>query len=61
MEIVFNDGVLYFNSFFAVTIGILVLFVGRRLNAAFKPLQEFSIPEPVTGGILFLCLLPLSM
>jgi glutamate:Na+ symporter, ESS family len=59
MEIVFNDGVLYFNSFFAVTIGILVLFVGRRLNAAFKPLQEFSIPEPVTGGILFSLLIAL--
>ncbi|MGF1862765.1 sodium/glutamate symporter [Photobacterium profundum] len=56
---VFNDGVLYFNSFFAVTIGILVLFVGRRLNAAFKPLQEFSIPEPVTGGILFSLLIAL--
>ncbi|WP_425440589.1 sodium/glutamate symporter [Photobacterium indicum] len=59
MEIVFNNGVLYFNSFFAVTIGILVLFVGRRLNAAFKPLQEFSIPEPVTGGILFSLLIAL--
>ncbi|WP_442958464.1 sodium/glutamate symporter [Photobacterium frigidiphilum] len=59
MEIVFNDGVLYFNSFFAVTIGILVLFVGRRLNAAIKPLQEFSIPEPVTGGILFSLLIAL--
>ncbi|MGF1879159.1 sodium/glutamate symporter [Photobacterium frigidiphilum] len=56
---VFNNGVLYFNSFFAVTIGILVLFVGRRLNAAFKPLQEFSIPEPVTGGILFSLLIAL--
>ncbi|MEH6531885.1 MAG: sodium/glutamate symporter [Photobacterium frigidiphilum] len=56
---VFNDGVLYFNSFFAVTIGILVLFVGRRLNAAIKPLQEFSIPEPVTGGILFSLLIAL--
>lgn len=47
------NGVLKLSSFFAVTIGILVLFVGRRLNKMFAPLREFSIPEPVTGGILF--------
>lgn len=47
------NGILRFDSFFAVTIGILVLFVGRQLNNVFRPLKEFSIPEPVTGGILF--------
>ncbi|RWX54691.1 sodium/glutamate symporter [Photobacterium chitinilyticum] len=47
------NGILKLSSFFAVTIGILVLFVGRRLNKMFAPLREFSIPEPVTGGILF--------
>nr|WP_205744007.1 sodium/glutamate symporter [Grimontia sedimenti] len=41
------------SSFFAVTLGILVLFIGRRLNQAVPVLKEFSIPEPVTGGILF--------
>ena len=51
MELI--DGVLKLSSFFTVTIGILVLFIGRRLNAVIKPLREFSIPEPVTGGILF--------
>ncbi|MGF1757045.1 sodium/glutamate symporter [Photobacterium sagamiensis] len=53
MGLVLSEGVLHFNAFFAVTIGILVLFIGRRLNNLFAPLREFSIPEPVTGGILF--------
>ena len=53
------NGVLKLSSFFAVTIGILVLFVGRRLNKMFAPLREFSIPEPVTGGILFSILIAL--
>ena len=50
MELV--DGVLKFESFFAVTLGIVVLFVGKRLNSAVGFLREFSIPEPVTGGLL---------
>ena len=53
MGLIVNEGVLQFNGFFTVTIGILVLFVGRRINSLFAPLREFSIPEPVTGGILF--------
>ncbi len=48
-----QDGVLHVQSFLAVTLGIIVLFVGRRLNNAIGFLREFSIPEPVTGGILF--------
>ncbi len=48
-----QDGVLHIHSFLALTIGIIVLFVGKRLNDAFGPLREFSIPEPVTGGLLF--------
>ncbi len=51
MEI--QDGVLHISSFLAVTLGIIVLFVGKRLNNAVGFLREFSIPEPVTGGILF--------
>ncbi|WP_394129138.1 sodium/glutamate symporter [Shewanella maritima] len=51
MELV--DGVLQLNSFFTVTIGIIVLFIGRRLNQVIGFLKEFSIPEPVSGGILF--------
>jgi len=51
MELV--DGVLKISPFLAVTLGIVVLFVGKRLNGAVGFLREFSIPEPVTGGLLF--------
>ncbi len=51
MELI--EGVLRIESFLAVTIGILVLFVGKRLNDAIGFLRTFSIPEPVTGGLLF--------
>ncbi len=49
----FLDGALQLNSFFTVTIGIIVLFIGRRLNQVVGFLKEFSIPEPVSGGIVF--------
>ncbi|WP_295894381.1 sodium/glutamate symporter [uncultured Vibrio sp.] len=48
----FTDGVLHIESFFAVTLGIIVLFIGRRLTQSSYYLREFSIPEPVSGGIL---------
>ena len=48
----FDTGILHFGPFLSVTIGIVVLFVGKRLNDAFRLLREFSIPEPVTGGLL---------
>ncbi len=48
-----QDSILHVQSFLAVTIGILVLFVGKRLNERVGFLREFSIPEPVTGGLLF--------
>jgi ESS family glutamate:Na+ symporter len=48
-----QDGVLNIGAFLAVTLGIVVLFVGKRLNDAFRLLREYSIPEPVTGGLLF--------
>ena len=48
----FDSGILNFGPFISVTIGIVVLFVGKRLNDAFRLLREFSIPEPVTGGLL---------
>ena len=50
MEIV--DGVMQIKPFMAVTIGIVVLFVGKRVNDAVKALREYSIPEPVTGGLI---------
>jgi ESS family glutamate:Na+ symporter len=48
-----QDGVLRMGPFLAVTLGIIVLFVGKRLNEVIGFLREFSIPEPVTGGLLF--------
>jgi len=48
-----SDGILRFNSLMAVTIGIIVLFAGKRINEGVGFLREFSIPEPVTGGLLF--------
>jgi ESS family glutamate:Na+ symporter len=53
MELEIVDGLLRIGTFLAVTLGIVVLFVGKRLNNAFPLLREFSIPEPVTGGLLF--------
>ena len=53
MEMEIVDGVLRIDTFLAVTLGIVVLFVGKRLNNAIPVLREFSIPEPVTGGLLF--------
>jgi Na+/glutamate symporter len=48
-----KDGILQVDSFLTVTLGIIVLFVGKRLNDALGFLRAFSIPEPVTGGLLF--------
>ncbi|PMG44800.1 sodium/glutamate symporter [Vibrio lentus] len=48
----FENNILHLGAFFAVTMGIVVLFVGRRLNQVIGFLKEFSIPEPVSGGIL---------
>jgi ESS family glutamate:Na+ symporter len=51
MEI--ENGILHIEPFFAITTGIVVLFVGKRVNDAIPFLRNFSIPEPVTGGLLF--------
>ena len=48
----YEQGALQIGPFFAVTIGIVVLFVGKRINDAVGFLREFSIPAPVTGGLL---------
>ena len=52
-ELKFADGVLRVYTFLTVTLGIIVLFIGKRINNAVPLLREFSIPEPVTGGLLF--------
>ncbi|MGB5199424.1 MAG: sodium/glutamate symporter [Sedimenticolaceae bacterium] len=52
-EVELIENTLKIGGFLAVTLGIVVLFVGKRLNDAIGFLREFSIPEPVTGGLLF--------
>ncbi len=39
-------------SFVAYTAGIVVFFLGMRLNRRFEILRAYNIPEPVTGGLL---------
>jgi ESS family glutamate:Na+ symporter len=46
------DGQIQVQSFLTVTLGILVLFLGKALNRRFRLLREFTIPEPVSGGLL---------
>ena len=48
-----ENGILHVDTFLTVTLAIIVLFIGKRLNSAVSFLREFSIPEPVTGGLLF--------
>jgi len=36
-----------------------VLFTGKQVNDAIGFLREFSIPEPVTGGLIFSLLIAL--
>ena len=48
----FNNGILQFGAFMSVTLSIIVLFVGKRINDVVGFLREFSIPEPVTGGLI---------
>jgi ESS family glutamate:Na+ symporter len=55
----FKDGVLQLSAFMSITLGIVVLFVGKRINDAVRFLREFSIPEPVTGGLIFSVLIAL--
>jgi ESS family glutamate:Na+ symporter len=55
----FDNGILHISAFLSVTMGIIVLFVGKRVNGLVRFLQEFSIPEPVTGGLIFSVLITL--
>jgi ESS family glutamate:Na+ symporter len=55
----FDNGILHISPFLSVTLGIVVLFVGKRVNNIVRFLKEFSIPEPVTGGLIFSLLIAL--
>jgi ESS family glutamate:Na+ symporter len=49
----YTNGTLAIESFLAVTLAIIVLFIGKGLNLRFAFLRDFNIPEPVVGGLLF--------
>ena len=55
----FNNGILEFSGFLSVTLGIIVLFIGKRVNDSVTFLRDLSIPEPVTGGLLMTILIAL--
>ena len=40
----------------SITIGIVALLVGKKINQAIPTFDRLSIPAPVTGGLLFACL-----
>ena len=40
------------SAFLSYTIGILVFFIGVKLNSIIPILRKYNIPEPVTGGLL---------
>ena len=45
------------DTFLAVTIGIVVLFLGKRINRLIPVFGKYSIPEPVTGGLFIAIIL----
>ena len=55
MELV--DNILKLDGFFTPTIAIVVLLLGRMLNNSVKFLKNYSIPDPVTGGLIAAILL----
>ncbi len=47
-----GENVFMVEDFLAYTLGIVVYFLGMKVNDHVPILQEYNIPEPVTGGIL---------
>ena len=39
-------------SLISISIGILVLFIGKRVNGNIQALKNLSIPDSVTGGLI---------
>jgi ESS family glutamate:Na+ symporter len=46
------DNILTFNAFATTTLAVVVLFLGRKLILMSSLLKNFTIPEPVAGGML---------
>ena len=49
----FVESTLSIKPFLTITIGIIVLILGKRINDTVRFLKDFSIPDPVTGGLIF--------
>ncbi|MEM9221399.1 MAG: sodium/glutamate symporter [Pseudomonadota bacterium] len=47
----FADGTIEVDAFVALTIGIVVFFLGRWLTGKVSFFRTYNIPEPVTGGL----------
>jgi len=43
---------IFIGSFGAFTLGIIVYFLGARMTGRYPILQKYSIPEPVSGGLV---------
>ena len=56
MEKIAAGGPIEIEPFMAFTFGIFVYFIGRDLTPRFPILSAYSIPEPVSGGIIAACL-----
>ncbi|WP_026960732.1 sodium/glutamate symporter [Aliagarivorans taiwanensis] len=54
-----DGNLIHISSFFAFNLGIIVLFIGRRLTKQINVLGQFNIPEPVSGGLLVSVLIAL--
>ncbi|MEM9144664.1 MAG: sodium/glutamate symporter [Pseudomonadota bacterium] len=52
MDLTTDPAVIRIDAFIALTLGIVVFFVGERLTQRFPILDVYSIPRPVSGGIL---------
>ncbi len=50
-ELYISDGTLLVPAFIAVTLGLIVFFLGAFLTRKVAFLKDYNIPEPVSGGI----------
>ncbi|MFT6834599.1 MAG: ESS family glutamate:Na+ symporter [Francisellaceae bacterium] len=46
------ENIINLDSAYSVTIGVIFLFIGMSLTRRLKLLQNLTIPEPVTGGLI---------
>lgn len=47
-----TSNVIEVDSFMALTVGIIVFFIGAKLSERIGFLRDYNIPEPVTGGLI---------